>query len=114
MLARAERRQADRGVHVIGRGDHYRLDVLALVEHHPEILERLRLGERVEGAGRPDPVHVAKCDDVLGFHLAQVRCALAADADPGDVQLVARRRVALAQHVTRHDLEAEERRGCGS
>ena len=41
MLARAQRRQRDRRVHVVGRGDHHRLDVLPLLQHHAVILEPL-------------------------------------------------------------------------
>ena len=45
-------------------------------------------------------------------HLAQVAAALAADADAGDVQFLAGRRVArAAQDVTRND--GQSRRGSG-
>ena len=53
VLAGPQRGQRDRRVHVVGRGDHHRVDVLALVEHHAVVLELLGLGEGLEGAARP-------------------------------------------------------------
>ena len=81
VLARPQRRHADRGVQVVGRGDHHRVNVLPLVEHHAEVFEHLGLGIGLEGAGRIFPVDVAQGDDVFTRHFAQVAAALAADAD---------------------------------
>ena len=51
-------------------------------------------------------VHVAERGDVLAHHALRVRRAHAAHADRGDVDQVARRRHALAEHVARHDHHA--------
>ena len=97
VLPGAEGRHRDRGVHVVGRGDHHRVDVLPLVQEHPIVAELLGLREGLEGARRLVRVDVAQGDDVLGGHVADHAAALAADADPGDVQLLAGRRESPAR-----------------
>ena len=44
VLARAERGERDRGVHVVGCGDHHRLDVGALFQHLPVVAKTSALG----------------------------------------------------------------------
>ena len=97
------------GVHVVGRGDHHRVDVLLLVEQHPIVFVLLGLGMGGERLARLHRVDVAECDDVLDRHLAEIAGPLAADPDAGDVQLLARRREPSAQHVPGDDLEPESR-----
>ena len=98
----------DHGVRVVRRGHQHRIDVLAhLVEQDAPVLEALRgrvVAERLLGVG---PVHVAEGDDVLRRHVGQVAPADAADADAGDVQLVAGGDVpqSLAEDVARDDGE---------
>ena len=91
-------------MHVVGRGDHHRVDVLAFLQQHAVVFEDLRLGIRLEGVGGVFPVHVAQGHDVFAGHLPQVARSLPAHADAGDVEfLVGRRLAASAQHVPRHD-----------
>ena len=54
-----------------------------------QLLKLFGLGIAAENAGGVVPVHVAEGDDVLRLHLAEVGEALAADADAGDVELLA-------------------------
>ena len=46
VLSGPQCRQRDGGVHVIGRGDHHRVDVLALLQHDAVIFEPLGLRDR--------------------------------------------------------------------
>ena len=84
------------GVHVVGRGDDHRVDVLAfLVEHLAEVAEARRVGEALEGRGGAAVVHVAQRHDVLRRGGgAEIRSALAAGADGGEIQFLVRRFVA--------------------
>ena len=66
--------------------------------------------EASERLARVVPVHVAQRDDVLAREVDQVGAALAADADRGDVEQVARRGEAAAEHVARDDRRARRRR----
>jgi hypothetical protein len=59
-------------------------------------------GERLAGVV---PVDVAEGDDVLAGEVDQVGAPLPADADCGDVEEIARRREAAAEHVPRNDRE---------
>ena len=107
VLAGAEGGQGDRGVHVVGRGDHHRVDVFALVEEHAVVAVLLGLGERLEGAGGLDRIHVAKRNDILARHVAEHAAALAADADARDVELLAGRGHAASQNMAGDDVEGE-------
>ena len=110
MLAGPHRGQADRRVHVVGSGDHHGVDVASLIEQHAIIAELLGVREVLEGAGRLDPVHVAQRDDVLAGHLLDDAPALPSHADPGDVQLLARRDEPPPQHMPGHHMERERGR----
>lgn len=73
-------------VHVVGRADHHGIDLFFhLVEHFAEVVELLRVRESREGVAGPDFVDVAQGDDVLLRNAVQVRLALAAQSDHGDV-----------------------------
>ncbi len=100
----------DRGhrVVMVGRGHHDGVDLLVqLVEHLAEVAELRGLGMVVEGADDAvvAPVDVAEGHDIVAAgHRAHVAPAHRADADAGDVQLLAGRRRAAAGHgVSRHD-----------
>ncbi len=99
------------GVQVVRRGDDHRVDVLLLVEHLAEIRPLLRVGILLEDGGRVLGVHVAQGHDVLARALGDVVLPHAADADAGDVQLLARGRVArAAQDVPGHNRECRHGR----
>ena len=156
VFAEIHRRQCDQCVHVVGRGDDDRVDVLLLVEHlavvliargarqmvglqplhpldlpghalsldggqrrlrpalrvatrpirrpiQPRLLVRYVAVERGKPFVRVLPVDVAERNDVLGGEVDEVRAALTAHADRGDVQRVARRRHAAAEDVPWND-----------
>ena len=113
VLAALDRRHRDDGVHVVGRADDDRVDVLLLVEHLAEVLVPLRLGNFVEdlGGGVQSTSHSATMFSVSHGRVVRPH---AADADAGDVQLVARGGLvgALpAQHVPRDDRESRRESG---
>src|SRR5262249_9761899 len=89
VLAHPDGLDAGRGVHVVGRADGYRVDLVAeLLEHLAVVVERLGLGEALLLLGERMVVDVAESDDgaeVAG--LIDVAGALAADADAGELQL---------------------------
>ena len=115
VLAKLHRRHRDDRVIVVGGGDHDRVDVLLRLEHLPEVLVHLRLRELLRNAVLHQlglrgfaGVAVAERDDVVALgHVHQVRRAHAVGvADDRDVDGVARRLEAGAEHVARHDREA--------
>ena len=105
VLAQLDGGQGRHGVEMV-RGPHgHGVDVLALLlEHDPEILVARDVRILGERPGRPLPVRVAQGDDVLLLHPGQVAAALAAAADPGDVEGVARGDIARpAENPARDD-----------
>ena len=82
------------GVHVVGAGDEDGVDVLVLIQHDAEILVFRRVGKLFEGAFGAFVIGIAEGDDVLAGAAVQVREALAAGTDGGDVELLRRRLVA--------------------
>src|SRR6187397_1904795 len=76
---------------VIGRRDDDGVNVLLLIEHLAIVFILLRVGKAAEHPRGVRPVYVAKRDNVLAGHLADVLPALTADADARDVQLLDRR-----------------------
>ncbi len=91
----------DDGVGVVRRRDHHRVDALLLLEHHAVVLVDLGLRVQRDGLRRVGAVDVAQGDDVLALAGLQVGAPHAADADGGDVQLVAGR--LRPQHPARDD-----------
>ena len=112
VLPRPQRGQRDGGMHVVGRGDHHGIDVLPLFEQDAIVLEPLGIRERPGRVRRLAPVHVAECDDILALEVVEHAAALPTHADPGDVELLARWRQALAKDVARDDLKTRGCRGC--
>ena len=91
VLAQLHGRQADRCVHMVGNADDDRVDLpVQRIEHLAVIAESLGLGIALERVGRALLVHVAKRDDVLAGHLAEVLGPLPSAADDGEVQPVVR------------------------
>ena len=72
----------------------------------PFLLVRDICVERGEPLVRVVPVDIAERDDILAGEVDQVGAPLAADADRGDVQEVARRGEAAAEDVARDDRHA--------
>ena len=76
---------------MIGNADDDRVNLLVQrLEHLAVIAEALRLGIALERVSRALLVHVAKRDDVLAGHLAEVLSALPSATDDGEVQPVVR------------------------
>ncbi len=95
------------GMMMIGRRDDNSVDLLHLVEHLAVIGELLRLGILLEDVARVVLIYVAKGNNVLALHVAQVITALAADANAGDIKLLIRGGCpAQAQHTARHHQES--------
>ena len=113
VLPRLERHHRRHGVRVVGRRDGHGVDVSRfLIEHLAVVAILLRLGEGVEAVRRVLEVDVAEGVDVLDpAHAADVAFAHTADADAGDVELVARRDVAFAEHMGGDDGESSRGRG---
>ena len=129
VLAQLHGRLGDHGVGVVGRGDDHAVDILLLFEHLAIIGVALRLavsllkldggwvrlaiaapGSAGHGRVHVPEVHIGQRDDVLPpvHDLGRVGRALAAAADDGDVDRLARRQVAgPAQDMTRNDHGAE-------
>ncbi len=87
-----------------------------LWRQHRRIFEALLRGfdfgvEAVEAFVGVAPIDVADGDDILVGEIDEIRAAHAADADAGDVEQIAGRRVAAAENMARHDRESG--RGCG-
>ncbi len=74
------------------------------VEEDAIVFEDLGLGELIEGCGGFLFVDVAEGDDVFGGHVIEDACALATDADAGDVEFFGGGGLALAEDVARDDL----------
>ena len=82
------------GVHVIGRPDYHRVDVLPfLVEHLAEVLVLRRLVVPLEPGTAALPVHVGERDDVLRLAAAKIVERLPAGTDTRDVEFLVRRLV---------------------
>ena len=96
VLAVLHGEQRNGRVHVIGGGDHHRIDVLALrLEHLAIVFVLPGVGVLREAVGRALLVHVAQRNDVLGGGGAhQNRGTAHADPDRRDIQLLVRRLVA--------------------
>jgi len=73
-------------------GDHDRIDGIPhFVEHPSPVLVALCTGEFFETTVGVPPIHVAQANDVFRGHRLQVRVALAAHPDPGNIEFVAGR-----------------------
>ena len=91
VLAEGHGVRGDAGVGVVGGGDHNGINgVVHLVEHSSPVPIPFGAGVIVEAGLRVLPVDVTQRDDVLARHVFQVGPAVSSDADPGDVQPVAR------------------------
>ncbi len=99
-------------MHVVGRGDHHRVDVLALLKHHAIVFEDFRLGIIAERMGSIVMIDIAQGNDIFTSHFAQIAASLVADTDAGDIQLFAGRLVSRsAQNMARHDVKGGNARG---
>ncbi len=109
VLAELHRRQGDHRVGVVGCRDDNGVDILLLLQH--DAVVGVELGARVsfDRLGRVVRVDVAEGDDVFGLELVQVIGALAADADAGDVELIAGRCLSQAKNVPGDDREKRRR-----
>ena len=100
MLAAFHRPPSGMEVRVVGGADHDRIDLLLeSVEHRAEVGELGRPGMLLVGLAGPHVVNVAECHDILATDPFEIRHALAAKADDGDVEFVGRavgRRVTVA------------------
>jgi len=97
---------------MIGRSDHDCVDVLLLVEHLAEVGKDFGLGIFFEGVPGVVRVDVAQGDDIFAAELFEVGCALASNADSGNVDFFAWRSLSVeTENVARNDHEG--RRGCG-
>ncbi len=95
-------------VRMVRRGNHNSVDIALLVQHLPKIGIDLRFRIPLERLGRVLVVHVAQGHDVLAFELHHIALAHAADADTGDIELLAGRDISRSsQNVLRYDS------GCG-
>jgi hypothetical protein len=92
--ADADGGQRDDRVGVVGRGHDHGVDVLLLVEHLALIAIDFGPGKLLERLGGVTLVHVTERHDVLGGALLEVVVPYAANADAGDVELLARRLLA--------------------
>jgi hypothetical protein len=91
---------------VIGRPHDYRLDALFLLKHNAEVAVLFRLGVLLERVGGVIPINIAQRHDVLAADIMQIAAALAADADAGNIEFLAGRRLPRPpEHVPRHDRE---------
>ena len=91
-------------VRMVGRGHRYRVDLfIHLIEHLAEVAVFFRFGEIIELPARLILIHVAQGNDILAAASSYARSALPGDADARDIQLVARRGLACAKDVTRHN-----------
>ena len=89
MLAAFHRPPSGMEVRVVGGADHDRIDLLLeSVEHRAEVGELGRPGVLLVGLAGPHVVNVAKRHDVLATHAFEIRHALAAKADDGNVEFV--------------------------
>ncbi len=106
VLAQLDRHHAHDRVNVVGCAHDDRVDALFLLEHDAKVLVLPGLGVSPERVPGVVPVDVAQSDDVLAADVVQVAGPLPPDADAGNVELVARRRIAHpAQDVPGHDRE---------
>ncbi len=115
VLAKLHRSHRGHGMLVVGRRNGYGVDVLAhFVEHLAVVLVFLGGGMRLEALLAALPVNVAERHDVLHpivVSIPDIGRAFAANANAGDVKLVAGGTKAFAQHMTRHDEKTAEGRG---
>src|SRR4029450_10850796 len=97
---------------MVGHAHGDRVDLLLhRIEHLAVVLEPLRLRVLLEGVPHLAIVDVAEGDDVVARAGVDARAAPAADADAGDVELVARREAAgPTEQVRRADLEVRPAR----
>ncbi|MCX6894378.1 MAG: hypothetical protein NTZ16_02485 [Verrucomicrobia bacterium] len=91
VFAGADCRHGNHRVRVVRRGDHHGVNVLLLLQHLAVVGVKLRLGITRDDRRGVGGVNVAQGHDVFTFEIAQVVFAHPADADAGDVQLLARR-----------------------
>ena len=115
VLAERHGRTGRHGMDIVRCGHGTGVDiVLLLVQHLPIILVVTCLGESGPRRLGSTVIHVHQGHDIsLGTlgKLQQVALTLATGTDTGDVQLVARRGEAFADHIAGHD--RERRRGHG-
>src|SRR5689334_9451032 len=113
VLACLEGRHRRHRVRVVGGGDRDGVDITSfLIEHFPIVLVTLGLRECVEAVRGILLIDVAQSVDVLvRAHAADVVRAHPADADAGDVELVAWWNMTLPEHVGGNDSERSRGRG---
>ena len=116
VLAAADGRHRDWGMHVIGRRNAHGVDLLLQrVEEPAEVGEGLRRRILGRGLGQDRLVDIAQADHIdrpFG-EAGDIASALPAHADRGDIQASAGRHVSIAaQHVAGNDLEAQSGGGC--
>ena len=91
VLAHLHRPDRSRCVYMVGRSDGDGVDVLRfLVEHPAKILVDLRVRELLERSLGPVGVDVTERDDIFVLASVDIAGPAPADADAGDVELVAR------------------------
>jgi hypothetical protein len=106
MLTQLDGSHRGEGMDMIRRGHNDRVDVFLLVQHLPVVFVLFRVRKSLERPRRLPPVHIAESHNVLARHLADVMPSLAADTDPGHVQLFAGRRAGpQSQDVLGHKHE---------
>jgi hypothetical protein len=99
----------DKGVKMIGRGHHYGVYVLLFVEHFAKVSEDFGFGIFFEDTTGVVGVDIAQGDDVFAAELFEIVRALAADADPGDVNFFTWRSFS----VEAEDVAGDDREGGG-
>ena len=112
MFAASHGPQRSGGMHVIGTGDQYGVDIRGLlVEHATEIFVLRNFGIEVVAGCGVLIVGIGEGDDVFGFAAGDVRTAFSARSDGGDVELFVGRLIAQVSQGWR---AAEAARGHGS
>lgn len=100
---------------MIGRGDHYGVDVLLFLEHFAKVGEDFCFWIFFEDASGVVGVDVADGNDVFAAELFEIDSALAANADAGNVEFFAGRSFSVeAEDVAGNDHEGGGGDGCGA
>ena len=89
MFAQAQRRRRRDRMRMVGRANHYRINVL-LFEHLSEIVVSLGAGKFLFGRCKKIVVDVAQGDDVFLLHAGDVRAGAIGRADDAEVKFVIR------------------------
>src|SRR5215471_10933953 len=75
-----------KSVVMVGRGDYYSFDFLHLIEHFAIVGELLCLRVLFENVGGMLLIDITQSDDVLAFHVLEVRASLAPNADASNIE----------------------------